>query len=141
MLGRVTLGRDKARVIGNRAQSGTTLRTVFGCGRNLSPTDGTSTSQRRSALFAELRLNGVLVVAAWAFHYTPLKSQASQMRSVTSPIVGNKAYVLVGVWAHGRRPGGAPTGGSIQGARGEMAVAWPRVPCTRFEREDIDNCS
>src|SRR5205809_379499 len=68
VLGRITLGRGKAGIVGNGLERNTALGAEPGCGRHLASAVGTGPIQRSGTLLAELRLNSVLVLALRAFH-------------------------------------------------------------------------
>src|SRR5262245_17677087 len=79
VLGRVTLGRRKARIVRNGRQGTATLVAELRCGRPLTSTVGTGSRQWSTTLRAELRLNSVLVLAVWTFHCRPWRKNASRI--------------------------------------------------------------
>jgi hypothetical protein len=85
-----------------------TLGAKLGCCRHLTYTIGTGSRERSSAFFAELRLQGVLVLALRAFHRKPrMKKRARRTVTLTQRVNGNKVCVPIRTVRAAFTPGAA----------------------------------
>jgi hypothetical protein len=67
-VGYVAVGRDKARFVRNKIERMTALRAKLRGGRNLGPTIGTDSPERRGTLLAEFRSYSIIVLAIRTLH-------------------------------------------------------------------------